>query len=188
VAAESARALEVTSTLPPERNILSVAAINCPDRCVLAGSAESLKAAAELLRAARIPSSPLKVSHAFHSPLMAPAAHRLGDIATAIGFRTPRIAVISALDGCELSLGTLEDSQHWVRHCLQPVNFLAAVEALSRRNGPYTFIEVGPSHTLLRFAQRCVDPAEHRWLSSSSPTDVDCREFEASMAAVAADA
>lgn len=185
VAAAVDRVLLVVSALPAWRreHELAVAAINCPDRCVLAGTAEMVGAAAELLQRAKIPSTALKVSHAFHSPMMSPAARALGEFVQTIRFRVPTTPVVSALSGTELRLATLEDPQHWVRHCLEPVNFLAAVQTVSA-GGPHTFIEIGPSRTLLKFAQRCIPSTAHRWLASSTPTDVICGEFEAGLAEV----
>jgi acyl transferase domain-containing protein len=179
------RVLQVVSAMPARRREreLAVAAINCRDQCVLAGTPELVVAAAELLRAAKIPSTALKVSHAFHSPLMTPAAHAFGEFVSTIRFRAPTTTVVSALGGTELRLADLENPQHWVRHCLETVNFLAAVETVSG-NGPHTFIEIGPSHTLLKFAQRCVPPRAHKWLRSAAPTDIVCGAFEAGVAEV----
>jgi acyl transferase domain-containing protein len=187
VAAAADRVQHIISALPALRRDceLAVAAINGPDRCVLSGTPELVVAAGDLLRAEKVPSTALKVSHAFHSPLMATAATALGEFVSTIRFMSPSTDIISALGGTELRLAALQDPQHWVKHCLEPVDFAAAVNTVTA-DGPHTFIEIGPSHTLLKFAQRCAPEAEHRWLRSAAPTDADCREFEAALAAIMA--
>jgi acyl transferase domain-containing protein len=187
VAAAVDRVLQVVSASSAggSANALAVAAINCVDRCVISGEPGRVSAARQLLQEAKIPSSPLKVSHAFHSPLMTPAAHALGEFTATLRFRAPATTVVSALDGRELGVDTLADPQHWMRHCLQPVNFLAAIETVTR-HGRHTFVEIGPSHTLLKFAQRCVPLTEHRWLRSAAPTDVVCGEFQSALSEVMA--
>ncbi|ATL66401.1 acyltransferase domain-containing protein [Nocardia terpenica] len=164
--------------------VLSFAAINAPDRCVLSGSPDAVTTAAAALRDRKMPSTRLKVSHAFHSPLMAPAAHALGAIVAELRFTEPRCALISALDGGQPDAAELSRPQHWVRHCLEPVDFAAAVRTAAAR-GPLRFVEIGPSHTLLKFGQRCAPDPGHLWLRSAAPGDDDCRTFTAALARAA---
>ncbi|MGV9674140.1 acyltransferase domain-containing protein [Nocardia sp. NPDC003482] len=154
------------------------AAFNAPDRCVLSGDPEAIAAAVRLLREHAIPHSALKVSHAFHSPLMAEAAAGLGPVAEELRFRPPTRTLISALTAAEPAPDMLAAPEFWMRHCLEPVNFAGALRAAAAE--PSVFVELGPSHTLLKFGQRCAPDPDHRWLRSAAPGDDECREFDAS--------
>ncbi|MCP3822801.1 hypothetical protein NLX86_33400 [Streptomyces sp. A3M-1-3] len=72
MAAVSAPADEVVPLLTRWPD-LGAAAVNAPERCVISGGADSLAAATEHLRGQGWTVTPLRVSSAFHSPLMAEA-------------------------------------------------------------------------------------------------------------------
>jgi len=98
----------------------------------------------------------LDVSHAFHSPLMAPmldAYRKLVSsvLAEGVGCR-PReeqksVLVFSSLLGHVASLEELSSVDHWVRHVSEPVLYAPSLEALVDA-GYDAYLEIGPKPVL----------------------------------------
>jgi [acyl-carrier-protein] S-malonyltransferase len=120
---------------------------NTPSQTVIAGTTAGLEAATKKLQAAgakRI--VPLNVSAAFHTPLMAPAAERLGAALDRIEWRAPRIPVMANLTGREHQGG--DRIPHVLEMQLRsPVRWAACVGSLVEL-GCDTFLEVGPKRAL----------------------------------------
>ncbi|WP_394849564.1 SDR family NAD(P)-dependent oxidoreductase [Pendulispora brunnea] len=129
-----------------------ISAFNAPESLVLSGESCALESLARELAADGVKTTPLRTAHAFHSPLMAAAADPLLRTCDATAHAPPRMAFVSTVDGGkELSMLPPE---YWVRHMLEPVRFMAAVEALDRR-GVSAYVEIGPGATLTNLvAQR----------------------------------
>nr|WP_261989299.1 type I polyketide synthase [Streptomyces sp. uw30] len=128
---------EVTPHLTDE---VSIAAINGPTSLVLSGTEEAVLAVAATLPGRR--TTRLRVSHAFHSPLMNPM---LEDFHTAIcdlHFAEPRIPLIS-----NLTAGAPRTPDHWVQHVRGTVRFADGIRALTDQ-GVTRFLELGPDSTL----------------------------------------
>jgi acyl transferase domain-containing protein len=94
--------------------------------------------------------SGLRVSHAFHSPLMEPMLEGFGRVLEGVGFAEPRVALVSGLTG-RLAGAEVTDPGYWVRHVREAVRFGDAVAAM-RAAGVRTFVEVGPDGVLSALA------------------------------------
>lgn len=126
-----------------------IAGYNGPDRTVVAGPADSVAAVIE--RAARegVACTPLAVSHAFHSPLVASAADVFGGWLDDARFGPVRRRVLSTVTGQELTEDTdLRKLLH--RQIIEPVLFTLAVREAAR--GVDLFVEVGPGQVLSSLA------------------------------------
>lgn len=124
---------------------LAVAGINAPSQTVLSGPAAAIEAVVGRARARGVTAAPLRVSHAFHSPLMAPAAVALADV---LEHEPPNPLVgrvVSTVTGRVLSqaddLGALLCQQ-----LTAPVRFADAVAEAAA--GLDLLIEVGPGGVL----------------------------------------
>jgi polyketide synthase 12 len=123
-----------------------VAAVNGPQAVVISGAADAVtQAAGELVRAG-VRTRRLRVSHAFHSPLMEPMLAGFAAVTAAVAYQPPRLPLVSALTGAPAGQ-ELTDPGFWVRHVREPVRFADAVTAL-RAAGVRTFVEVGPGGAL----------------------------------------
>lgn len=90
----------------------------------------------------------LRVSHAFHSPLVAPAAEALRTALESEAFRPPRRLVVSTITGKPLPEG--EDlRRRLVEQVTSPVRFLEAFERVRAETD--LFIEAGPGSVLRGF-------------------------------------
>ncbi|XMN11085.1 amino acid adenylation domain-containing protein [Streptomyces griseobrunneus] len=123
---------------------LAVAAYNGPGLQVLSGSVSAVERAAGDLDAQGVPVRRLRVTRAFHSPLMRPIAEQLADAARALTLHEPSVPLMSTVTGeWQPVLGP----EYLRDHALRPVLFGAAVERLAGE-GYDTFVEVGHGATL----------------------------------------
>ncbi|MGR9086847.1 MAG: aminotransferase class I/II-fold pyridoxal phosphate-dependent enzyme [Gammaproteobacteria bacterium] len=130
------------------RGRLWVAARNSPENRVIAGYTSDLEAFAGLRHG--FETRPLRVSNAFHTPLIGGAAESVHALAKTIDFRKPNIDVITNLGGRVMR--EAPDAEHFARHIVEPVEFQASVSA-ALALGAGTFIEIGPGRALLNFAR-----------------------------------
>ncbi|MGW7560481.1 type I polyketide synthase [Streptomyces sp. NPDC054757] len=125
---------------------VDVAAVNGPRAVVLSGVEGEVLAAAEVLALAGARTRRLRVSHAFHSPLMEPMLEEFAETVAEVAYQKPRLAMVSALTGRSVS-DEVTDPSYWVRHVREAVRFADAVDAM-RETGVRTFVEIGPDGVL----------------------------------------
>ena len=131
---------------------VTVANDNCQGQVTIAGTKAALEAASIALKEAgarRV--LPLKVSGAFHSPLMKESAKRLEQVIEPIDFRAPQIPIVSNVTA---QFMTQEEIKKNVPlQIVQGVRFRESILYLIEK-GFDTFIEVGPKTTLSGLVQK----------------------------------
>jgi myxalamid-type polyketide synthase MxaB len=130
---------------------VSIAAINAPQHVVISGEAAAVSSVLSRLARSGVTHVQLRVSHAFHSPLMEPMLASLEAVAQTIHSRPPRLPLISNVTGMALP-GPLP-AGYWSEQARRPVQFLAAIRELARLDIDVA-LELGPSHTLTGLVQR----------------------------------
>ncbi|MEU1969839.1 type I polyketide synthase [Micromonospora sediminicola] len=131
-----------------------VAAYNGPQHTVLAGSVQDITAVCDQARAAGLTATVLSVSHAFHSPLVAPAADTFATALQSETFRPLHRRVVSTVTGEALRTDT--DIQDLLRRQItDPVLFSQALAMAAKSVD--LFIEVGPGRVLTGLAATTVD-------------------------------
>ncbi|MEV6940397.1 acyltransferase domain-containing protein, partial [Streptomyces sp. NPDC051132] len=130
MAAVEAGPAELTDLLAAAGGRVAVAAVNGPRATVLSGERDAVAEVVAVLkeRARRV--SWLRVSHAFHSPLMDPMLAEFERVARGLAYRPPRVPVVSALTGRPATAEDLCSPAHWVRHVRDTVLFHDAVRSL----------------------------------------------------------
>ena len=119
--------------LPHLTDGVSIAAVNGPRSVVIAGVEAEVLAVA-----ARWKNKRLKVSHAFHSPLMEPMLDDFREAISEIRFHEPSIPISAS--------GDVTTVDYWVDHVRDVVRFDDNVTRL----GDVTLLEVGPDAQLTR--------------------------------------
>ncbi|MEU3405589.1 type I polyketide synthase [Streptomyces sp. NPDC006670] len=132
----------------------AVAAVNGPEAVVLSGAREAVEEVVALLTALGVRSKALRVSHAFHSPLMDPMLEEFRTAITGLDFRQPTIPFVSALTG-GLVTDEIAQPDYWVRHVRDTVRFHEAVRTL-KAEGATTLLELGPDGVLTAMARPCL--------------------------------
>ena len=172
----------VAEALAPLADRVSLAALNGPQRVVISGESAALRSVLDQLRARGIKSTALKVSHAFHSPLMDPLLDEFERSAAQVQFAPPKIRLISNVTGQAVTTEVTEPG-YWRQHIRATVRFAASIETL-RQMGQTIFVEIGPGPTLLGLGQRCLADRAAVWLPSLRPGQADWPTLLASLSAL----
>ena len=125
---------------------------NCPGQIVISGEDDAVgECCAEAEREGARRAVRLRVSGAFHSPLVERAADKLRPAVEKIHFADPRTAFMSTVTA------KLEDAAHYrellVRQLTAPVKFTQAARELVGK-GVTVFVEVGPGNVLSGLLKR----------------------------------
>ncbi|MFD9077279.1 acyltransferase domain-containing protein, partial [Streptomyces lasiicapitis] len=102
---------------------VGLAAVNGPAQVVLSGDRAVLEGLEEILRGQRRKVRWLKVSHAFHSPLMDPVLDDFRRVAEGLTYQDAALSVVSNLTGKLATADELKDPDYWVRHIREAVRF-----------------------------------------------------------------
>ncbi|MEU9152749.1 type I polyketide synthase [Streptomyces sp. NPDC048417] len=139
---------EVAEVLPGE---VGVAAVNGVRSVVVSGVESGVVAVADAARERGWRHTRLRVSHAFHSPLMEPVLERFREAISGVTFASPSIPFVSTVD-----VGTAPvDADYWVRNVRDTVRFADAVAHLHEQ-GVTRFVEVGPDAALTAVGPGCL--------------------------------
>jgi acyl transferase domain-containing protein len=137
---------QVRADLPAE---LSIAVVNGPGTCVVAGPSDAIDAYAEVLRDKRISGRMLRTSHAFHSPMMEPILTEFTQAVAAARPQAPDAAFLSNRTGDWITAEQATDPAYWAGHLRQTVRFGECVARLL----DYQLVECGPGKQLVGLAR-----------------------------------
>ena len=148
-------------------SLVSIAAVNAPQSIVFSGDGPAVDRVQQGLEAQGVKCTVLKVSHAFHSPMMDPILEEFRAVAAGVTFANPDRTLISNVTGkpwgdAELSADYLVD------HLRGTVRFADGI-AYAQSKKFQTFVEVGPKPTLLGLGRASVAPGYGAWLPGLRP-------------------
>ena len=137
---------EICEQATREAGLVVPANYNCPGQLVVSGQTNAVdECCSEAEREGARRAVRLRVSGAFHSPLVAHAADRLRPAIDKIDFKMPSAAFMSTVTA------KLEEAQRYrsllVEQLTAPVKFTQAARELIG-HGVETFVEVGPGNVL----------------------------------------
>lgn len=130
-----------------ERFSLYVSNVNHPEQTVLAGTVPVLEKAAAELKSEGIAATLLKVSHAFHSPLVRDAVPTIQQALLQLRLSAATVSHISAVSAAAFPTDDALALALMSEHTLAPVDFLGALHT-AFADGVRTFVQVGPGHAL----------------------------------------
>ena len=143
---------------------LSLAAVNSPSLCVVAGPFDALEKFELQLTSEGIASRRLVTSHAFHSAMMDPILKPFTKCVEKISPKAPQIPYVSGVTGTWTTEQEATDPGYWARHSRQAVQFSAGVKEL-RKDSKAILLEVGPGNVLSTLARQHFS-ADQRIVSS----------------------
>ncbi|MGH3242963.1 MAG: type I polyketide synthase, partial [Spirillospora sp.] len=129
---------------------MAIAAVNGPASVVVSGVDDEVTRIVDHFTGVGRKTTRLRVSHAFHSPLMDPMLDEFRAVAESLEYGVPSIPIVSNL------AGEVGSAEYWVRHVRDAVRFHDGVQAL-RSEGVTRFVEVGPDGVLTGMAQQGVE-------------------------------
>ncbi|MEV4117197.1 type I polyketide synthase, partial [Nonomuraea sp. NPDC049695] len=148
---------------------VAVAAVNAPGSVVVSGASDQVAEVVEWAREQGHRTRQLRVSHAFHSPLMEPMLQEFAAVAGSLAFHPPTVALVSGVSGLQAG-EEITDPGYWVEHVRQPVRFADVVTTLSRHQVG-CFVEVGPDAQLTPMIEQTLahhDDANHEHADARS--------------------
>jgi len=160
-------AATVTRLCAEAEGMVVVANLNGPGQVVVSGEVDAVSAFSATARAAgarRV--LPLKVSGAFHSPLMAGAASEFVRVLDAVDLRAPSVPVVTNVDAAAVS-DAAGLRERLGRQMVSAVHWAESVERLVAL-GAEVLVEVGPGEVLTGLARRIAPGARALSVASLS--------------------
>lgn len=165
-------------TLPPtelKRRLnaeLSLAIVNGPTACVVAGEPGPVAKLEDSLRSEGVPARRLPATHAFQSHLMEPVvAPLLAELRT-MTLRPPSIPFLSNGTGRWITAAEATSPEYWAQQCRRTVYFGDGLRELAKEPNRL-FVEVGPGRILAGLLRPNLDARDARVAWASLP---DARE------------
>ena len=132
--------------------VVVAANFNCPGQVVVSGEGAALDRVREAAQAAGGKVLALRVSAAFHSPLMEDAALEFAGLVNPLALRDPEIPVVANATA-EVVREAAQVREVMAAQMISPVLWTDSVRRMAA-DGVRTFVEVGPGQVLSRLIQR----------------------------------
>ncbi len=160
--------------------VLALANHNSREQIVVTGEKELVGKLCQAVKDAGKRAIPLKVSGAYHSPLMKPAADRFGQVLAGVSFRDGSIPLYSNVTAEPENSGAVMRRLMAEQIC-SPVRWFEIINNMYR-DGVRNFIELGPKKVLTNLAGKCLGPEvkDARFFNVETPGDLDGLKAEMS--------
>ncbi|MGE0442489.1 MAG: ACP S-malonyltransferase [Gemmatimonadales bacterium] len=165
------RVAELCAGASGQGAVAVAANLNAPDQTVISGDPAAVAAAGDACKAAGAKRVlPLKVSGAFHSPLMAPAAAGLAGALAAVAFADPAFPVVANATAAPVTTGA--DARRLLEEQLtSPVRWVESVAALGALAPEVRFVEVGPGTVLGGLVKRILPSPNYLSLGTADEVE-----------------
>jgi malonyl CoA-acyl carrier protein transacylase len=140
--------LDLLKEMIQGRDDVHIGNINSPNQVVLSGKTESVKDLCKRLKENGHRATFLRVSMAFHSPIMRVIHDELEAYVASIPFHSPQIPVISNTTKAPYPSDPGEIRRILMAHLESTVHWMNNVQTLWNDYGVRLFVEVGPGETL----------------------------------------
>jgi [acyl-carrier-protein] S-malonyltransferase len=142
-----------------ETHVVVPANLNAPDQTVISGDPEAVEATSARCRLAGAKRViPLKVSGAFHSPLMESALPGLRAALASVPFGDPQFPVVANANATQVR-DAVEAVRLLADQLTAPVRWVESMHTLGRIDPQARFIEVGPGSALKGLLRRILPDA-----------------------------
>jgi acyl transferase domain-containing protein len=137
---------------------LSIAAVNSPSLCVVAGPVDTLNDFEASLSGTDVSAVRVHIDVAAHSAMLDPILAEFGAFCRTIRFQPPTIPYVSNVTGTWVTAADVTDPDYWVRHLRHTVRFADGI-ATVLGDANRVLLEVGPGRTLATFARDAASSA-----------------------------
>jgi len=151
-------------------NDLSLAAMNSPGSCVIAGPVETTAFFSKFLEEKGISSKLLHTSHAFHSAMMDPIIEPFKQVVQSIRLSIPRIPIVSTVTGKWMNDADAISPAYWASHLRSTVRFSDAVTTLLEEDNKIV-LETGPRNVTTTLVRQQVSKKNVVTISSLDITE-----------------
>jgi phthiocerol/phenolphthiocerol synthesis type-I polyketide synthase E len=163
---------------------LSIAAINAPGQCVVAGPAGDVAELRDRLAARDVDARLLRISAAAHSSLVEPVMAEYSEVVSRVRLSPPSLLWISDRTGAPVTAEQACDPAYWAAHLRHTVRFGDALgRLLESSDAP--LVEIGPGRTLGSLARQHPACRDERTVVASLPHPVDPASSAETMLAAA---
>ena len=162
--------LDLLKEMMQGREDVYIGNINAPNQVVLSGNTEAVKSLGGKLKEMGYRFSLLRVSMAFHSPIMRVIHDELEAFVASIPFHPPQVPVLSNTTMAAYPSDPDEIKRILMAHLASTVHWMNNVQTLWNDHGVRLFVEVGPGDILSNLItdtlpesaciQTCIPPAE----------------------------
>ncbi len=146
---------------------------NCPGQLVVAGDKGELRRLSRALRELGAKSIPLKVSGAFHSPIMQKASDLFSAVLAKFSLRKPKLPVYANATGEPYDADSLETLK---RQMTSPVYWQKTIENMIK-DGVDTFVELGAGKSLSGMIRRICSEVKILHVEDTESLNVTLREL-----------
>ncbi|ABF88653.1 polyketide synthase type I [Myxococcus xanthus DK 1622] len=126
---------------------LSIAAMNGPAQCAVAGTVDAVEALAAELTRREVEFRHIPIDVAAHSHLVEPILARFESFVGTLTRNAPTLPIVSNVTGTWMTPEEAVDPAYWTRHLRQTVRFGDGIRTLAAQPGR-VYLEVGPGRTL----------------------------------------
>ncbi|MFS8098600.1 acyltransferase domain-containing protein [Lentzea alba] len=159
---------EVRDELARSSSSAVVAAVNGPASVVVSGAVEAVEAAVASWKSLGRRAKRLRVSHAFHSPLLEPMLAEFRSVVAGVKSSSPRVPVLSNLTGDIAD--ELGSPDYWVRHARETVRFADSIRRLAHQ--PISvLLDLGPNGSAAAMAAQSLGTDGARVIPAMRGTD-----------------
>jgi phthiocerol/phenolphthiocerol synthesis type-I polyketide synthase E len=145
---------------------LSLALINGPGNCVVAGTTEAVEELQLKLMAQGVECRYLHTSHAFHSHMMEPILAPFTLAVKKVNLKAPQIPYLSNVTGTWITAEQATNPHYWAQHLRHEVRFADGLQQLLKQP-EQILLEIGPGRTLTTLAKQNPDKTPEQIVLSS---------------------
>ncbi|HMK33423.1 MAG TPA: SDR family NAD(P)-dependent oxidoreductase [Desulfomonilaceae bacterium] len=152
--------MDVLREMMESRDQVYITNLNSPNQIVIGGNTEQVKTMGAELKEMGFRNKLLRVSMAFHSPIMNCIHDELEEFIAGIEFHAPKIPVVSNTTMKPFPDDTAEIKKIVMAHLESPVHWMHNVRTLWNDFGVRLFVEVGPREVLGNLIMDSIDQAD----------------------------
>ncbi|MFJ2116593.1 acyltransferase domain-containing protein, partial [Streptomyces sp. NPDC087850] len=150
---------EILPALAGRGHEVALAAVNGPASVVISGDTDAVRGIARDWSARGRRTRNLRVSHAFHSPLMGPMLDAFREVVAGLTLQAPLTPLVSNVTGEPVTVDRVTSADYWVDHVRRTVRYADGIGWLAG-HGVTTFLELGPDAALSAPTIEAAAPAD----------------------------